>query len=434
MDLGKWTSYRVRKLPKDYGTCVVDVAYVDYNIARQNDQNLLNISEKEDRVTAKMLEPTAKHMDENGLPATRASPIDRSLGSLAVPARLAFNSPWPSIVLEMLSSGLEIPSNASWIRPFKHFVVYEKQIRDFVATLEKDTSLATPGSMIEAHLCETMRKSLQHLTITSTGSDLDVTESDVSSILARKAAMDDHFQRRRLFASAQEDTASESANASTDQSGGAEPHKLGCTCFQDALNHLQLLIKFMDEDLSELFKLRQTITNGTLQKIAFEHLWHLYQPGDIVVSTGSNCQAYRILHVSGGRPLMNRETSDIPSLDIRQSGSTPFVIDCFHLDFDGTKFGPVQKKIQIVEYKQEKEIKRLEVYPLRFAERWEELKSGLLSRGRQFVDLAAVKHKRYSGLSVGDSQEVSPIQISHLKSFSLRRAKYRQCLLNIRLL
>ena len=416
---------------------VVEVAYIDYSSVQRS---LLKSSEKEVKGLAQDSE-LASDRKEDSASINKSVPTDRSPGSLVAPVRLAFNSPWPSILLEMLS-GLVILGNVTWVRPFKHFLVYEKQIRSFVVVLERTATTAIPNERLEVYLGEVIKEALLP-TNTSIDSNLEFTEPDVSGILKSKYGLKGHPERRELLASAQKnallDNSLEEQNvrdANTTQSttaddssetraelddklancgAGADTLKLACTCSQDAINHLRLLIKFMDEDLKELINLRQTIANGTVQKIAFEDLWHLYQPGDIIVSSGLECQAYRILHVSGGRPLMHQSEKSTSSFGIQQPKNSPFVIDCFHLDFDGRKFSPVQARFQIQEYDEVRSVRRLEVYPLHLAENRADLEDRLTRRGRNLVDLVGVKHKRYSGLSLGDSQEVSPISNPYIQ-------------------
>lgn len=84
---------------------------------------------------------------------------------------------------------------------------------------------------------------------------------------------------------------------------------------------------------------------------------------------------------------------------------SPFVIDCVRFDFDGEKLGPVQDTISIFEYEEDRTITTLDVYPISYAEKEEELTKALLNRGRRFAAYRAFKHKRYEGLSLSEPQE-----------------------------
>ena len=89
----------------------------------------------------------------------------------------------------------------------------------------------------------------------------------------------------------------------------------------------------------------------------------------------------------------------------RKSGVSPFIVDCVRYDFNGDNFGPVQDNISIKEYDDYRKVTDLDVYPIDFAENAALLKDTLVKRGRQFAAHREFKHKRYSGLSLGEVQE-----------------------------
>jgi hypothetical protein len=67
------------------------------------------------------------------------------------------------------------------------------------------------------------------------------------------------------------------------------------------------------------------------------------------------------------------------------------------VDCDGKEYGAVPKVIKISPYQDLRPITLLEVYPLKFSPR---LESKLIQRGKKFVKLAGVAHKKYKGLSI----------------------------------
>ena len=185
-----------------------------------------------------------------------------------------------------------------------------------------------------------------------------------------------------------------------------------CTCLKDARDHLRLLVETIDLHLGSLLTLRNAIRDRSLSKIRFEHLWHLFQPGDLVVTSKQPYQAYRVIHASGGRPLLTTKEVLLDDRPIqerqifrRQSQLSPFKIDCVRFDFDGEKFGPVQDTISIFEYEEDRMITKLDVYPMTYAEKEEEVMNSLLDRGRRFAEYRDFKHRRYDGLSLSEPQE-----------------------------
>lgn len=179
-------------------------------------------------------------------------------------------------------------------------------------------------------------------------------------------------------------------------------------------DELRCLVTFMDTDLKDLFSVQKDIDNGTRKLIAFDHLWQLYKPGEVVISGTGQKRAYVVLHVTGGRRLQRNSQIEMTKNDVTNDYNThqriereayfakypktsPFVIDCFYLDFDGTKFGPMPQKFLFQEYEGEVPITSLKVFPMRFDENPKNTEKLLERRGRKFVKLANVEHKYYSG-------------------------------------
>ena len=61
------------------------------------------------------------------------------------------------------------------------------------------------------------------------------------------------------------------------------------------LEDMELLIEVLDIDLKSLFNLREEIRNGTLEKIAYSDLWHLFKYGDDIVASSNMSQVYRVV-------------------------------------------------------------------------------------------------------------------------------------------
>ncbi|OJJ76617.1 hypothetical protein ASPBRDRAFT_192737 [Aspergillus brasiliensis CBS 101740] len=163
------------------------------------------------------------------------------------------------------------------------------------------------------------------------------------------------------------------------------------------LDGLRALIHFLDYDLGSLTRARQQIAQGSLERIPFPYLWHLYHPGQVIVTKRPKYQAYRVLQVCGGRrPAGHRNAGAAPV-----TKPTNLVIDCFYLDFDGKEIRALPKTISIRPYDGQLPITALDAYPLEYAS--EGLSGDLIRRGRKFIDLVKVSHKRYKGLNLRES-------------------------------
>ncbi|KAL6718250.1 hypothetical protein ACLMJK_004338 [Lecanora helva] len=194
-------------------------------------------------------------------------------------------------------------------------------------------------------------------------------------------------------------------------------------------DELRCLVNFMDVHMKDIFRVLDDVSDHSMNEIAFEHTWLLYKPGDLLFSASASasdddtmCQAYCVLHVTGGRYILDsrsqRDRSDrvwdtdsegdddarnaVPN----STSMTPFVIDCFSIDCDGKRYGPKSKRIVISEYKGKRSIESFDAYPAKFHPRYNAVRQALITRGRRFWDLATGKHRYYSGATVKESREV----------------------------
>lgn len=375
------------------------------------------------------------NFDRRNLPGSAAEVSQPRATALA---RLAFGSPWPSIVIELLT-GESVDEDSVWIPPFKHFVMYEKQIRMFVQLLSEKTE-----DFLEAKdLIRTLKELTEEIVrkFDPTRGDFECSEATIDSMLDKRASFNTHNRKARhslaehqdnkeaLIGDAEEVTGELSEanvvlaskietdlkiSSSAAAVGGTafrSPNRQTCSCLRDAKDHLQLLLTILDDHLGDLLILRKGIEEKSLKKIKFEHLWHLFQPGILVVTAKCPRQAYRVLHVSGGRSLMTTQPlvdgsglADQQDMS-RKSKWSPFKLDCIKFDFDGEVFGALQETLSLVDYNDEKKITELEVYPIEFADDQAVLNRRLIERGRQFANFREFKHMIYAGLSLGDPQE-----------------------------
>jgi hypothetical protein len=62
---------------------------------------------------------------------------------------------------------------------------------------------------------------------------------------------------------------------------------VNATKSDETLDHLRILVKFTNEDLEYIWDLRRKFLKGSLQKIAFANLWHLFNYGQEVRTAGN---------------------------------------------------------------------------------------------------------------------------------------------------
>lgn len=319
-------------------------------------------------------------------------------------ARLGCTSPWLYIMFKLLT-GYSYYRKEQWVYPFKHLMVYEGYIKKAVQVMNDID--------VDALKTKDLLPTLRHIAgevmrnIGPGQSDLQQSDDDISEILRQES----HGTLRAHFDKVDYVSAQKKENYSSAQGSDAKSVDLGCTCLRDARDQLQLLVNVIDKHLTSLSTLRRAISDHSLKKISFRDLWHLFQPGDLVVSSRQPIQAYRVLLASGGRPLLTKDVlyDNMEKFEHqdknRNSKVSPFRVDCIRLDFDGERFGPVHETISIFEYDGIRQVVDLDVYPIVFSDDEMALRDKLSKRGHDFATYRDFKHKRYTGLSIGDLQD-----------------------------
>ncbi|EEH10616.1 conserved hypothetical protein [Histoplasma capsulatum G186AR] len=316
---------------------------------------------------------------------------------LDIPFRLAINSTY---LLEVLSQFVGESFTAAqnvFVRPFKYLVMYESDIRQFV----KDAEMAYDQAA--SRLGETTQENpVPDVNITSKGAEKKDTKPEQQSPVPVTQVEETNNAR----------TAATRARRERDE--------------------LRCLVEFMDTDLHDIFEVKRRISNGDITEIAFEHLWLLFKPGDVVLGSSSDDnqsirQAYRVLNISGGRAYFDSgyKASFVGIIDhigdsdseneekcrdaIKCSGmdTTCFIVDAFYIDFDGTKFGPRSKRFAIPPFKGTKPIRSLIPFPLLPGPESEQIERSLIQRGRRFAELVPGTHKKYSGATVQEGNQTT---------------------------
>ena len=275
---------------------------------------------------------------------------------------------------------LELMSQV-FLRPFKLFVVYEKEIRDFAARLKQrlipEGSRRAPDGIAES-------KNNTAVPMVSRPKDPGfegLLLGTPTYTTPEKVADRDALESRR--------------------------------CLEELLN----LIKLFDIDLKPTFELRKRIEERSVRDIAFQDLWHLFRLGDVIQSADTSCpQTYRILNVTGGKPfLCNR--NEMPGLEPVEGRDVPyFILMCFFYSTDGSDAGAQEQSFYIKWYDGVRAITSLDIYPIAFSRIVHDtsVRQHLVDRGRRTLELAkttdVVQHKMYNGMTMTTEiqEEVSP--------------------------
>lgn len=236
----------------------------------------------------------------------------------------------------------------------------------------------------------------------------------------------------------------------------SEAMRTSILVIQQTIIHIQTLLDLIRMEAPAAVEVREKLLSGTLRSISFEELWQLYNVGDVLIYRHNGRElACQVFSVTGGRrgnlslstapneavfagyegigrggdagelgatstsPEARDAIPQYPNTLVRCSPSayqgfrpgrhdrgieeqdetyTPFIIDCFFMDFDGTYIGPCHLPLDIPHYAGEREISSLDIYPVAFHDPEDDIMARLSARGRRFMNCAG--HKTYDGWSL----------------------------------
>jgi hypothetical protein len=298
------------------------------------------------------------------------------LGQSALPERIKIHSgPLYHILRAIVEARKLWPVSSEdgsivFLRPFREFVYYEKELRSYLAQIEKqseewkrtDNSLTTStDTVVEA-------------------SEVQKTEADMKS--DADSGQPSTTPRREEESATHHDNV-ESGHPKKDEQISPNP--------VTDLMHTRCLVRFMDDEITP----KLTYVNGEkCDKILFHDLWHLFKPGKEVIDQKEK-QAYRIVRVEIPRHKVEdpwarwtyRKLGKQEEEEDKADEDIPVKVHCAYVDFDGKQFGPVSVTFTIQPYGALKDIKSLPVYPLRFAKDTN-FRGKLIKRGKMLLDVA----------------------------------------------
>jgi hypothetical protein len=144
-----------------------------------------------------------------------------------------------------------------------------------------------------------------------------------------------------------------------------------------ARQHIDLLHDILQGEIGEdVREFEDFVLNGV---VTFKSLWMIFQPGSIVLSTHE------------GETLSAFELSQ--SIYTKDSCGELLSILSDVVAWDGKNFGRRSESLSIRCFEGTKRITSLYVYPLHFHEHKENIKAGLIERGKAFEELAGFNFK-----------------------------------------
>ncbi|KAF4885537.1 hypothetical protein CGCFRS4_v011905 [Colletotrichum fructicola] len=176
---------------------------------------------------------------------------------------------------------------------------------------------------------------------------------------------------------------------------------------QEAYRDFSGLVEFMDRFISPL---RNALRDNDDMLVNFNELWHLYVPGSIVYVKDPSVpqKLWRVIQGTGGAwSPFQRDVTDSNLDFLRLGGMTggtrisPLTLDCYYVDFDGTRFVRVVRKFDVEAFKDPASIKSLPILPLRVAENERLVNTkDIRQRAPEFISYTEFKYCYFRGRSL----------------------------------
>lgn len=179
-----------------------------------------------------------------------------------------------------------------------------------------------------------------------------------------------------------------------------------------ASNHMQTYLEFVEKHILPVWKSAM----GTSQKkIRFCDLWMSFVPGELLYippmaesdrRSGRNkaedpnrtvqslWRLFSLWHSPDYGDFVNS------TADIDKGPDKPLELECYHIDFDGVDYVPVEYEFLIEPFDGEKDITSLPIYPFRFAKDRDRKRKEFSERGIQFQHFIRHKHLFYNGWTI----------------------------------
>jgi len=175
---------------------------------------------------------------------------------------------------------------------------------------------------------------------------------------------------------------------------------------QDGIKHLECYVSFVENHLLPLFHQFDDASHSSPRRIRYDDLWYLFRPGELVyvplktlddwkdgrkAPLPKNAVCQNIWRLEVFEPC----ESDL-ELPLRGTDSEPeSFAGLYYIDYDGSSYKPVRGEFPIKRFNGEKDIRSLEIYPIRFAASSETLKEESRRWGQHFIKCVEQRHVSY---------------------------------------
>jgi hypothetical protein len=175
---------------------------------------------------------------------------------------------------------------------------------------------------------------------------------------------------------------------------------------EEAARDFRCVVEFANETLQPVRSYLQSEPSS----VNFNNIWYLFPTGSLVYIKDRSMprKIWKVIQATGGRRYLREPRTEIPDWQTKWS---PFVIDCYYLDFDGTNLVRVYHQFTIEMFDGSMPIDGLQIMPLTVAER---LLSGInreefRKQGEQFLTYLTPQFRYYQGTTLTQSPRGDPL-------------------------
>ncbi|KAK3291100.1 uncharacterized protein B0H64DRAFT_446347 [Chaetomium fimeti] len=178
---------------------------------------------------------------------------------------------------------------------------------------------------------------------------------------------------------------------------------------KDSLEHLECYVSFVDDHLMPLVDQFADANHSNPKRIRYEDLWYLFKPGDLIYLPRNTLQ--KMLR-SRGRTEAYPESAIYQTiwrlevfvphegdLELPMIGSASSdweaKTNLYFVDYDGSAYKPVSLSVTIDHFDGEKDIRTLNVFPIRFVPDHEALIEKSREWGEKFTQCVEQRHVSY---------------------------------------
>jgi ATPase family associated with various cellular activities (AAA) len=195
---------------------------------------------------------------------------------------------------------------------------------------------------------------------------------------------------------------------------------------KEAFEDMRCYVNFVDEKLIPLYHQFDKPDNTHPQKIRFDDLWYLFRIGELIYFpnlsesdtsrlSSVNQRVWRLCSLYP--PPVIYEVKSLKDKKGRLQLPQTTIIDptrkswvyCYYIDSNGESYSAVIKDFTIPYFEGERDIRELDVYPLRFAEDRERIVEELQLQGRNFMRYETERPLSYNGWTLISDPKGNPI-------------------------